>query len=122
MTCSTSRDEFGIERGGDLVEQHQLRVEHQRAGDGDTLLLAARELGWIGVGLGVEAEAGRGARVPRSRASPLGSRPAPCRARGSGSAGRSDAETACSAGTPCRSSRRTLVSMLVLRPGPFDEI
>ena len=36
-------DELGIERRGHLVEQHDLRLECQRAGDGDTLLLSSRE-------------------------------------------------------------------------------
>ena len=37
-------DELGVERGGDLVEEHHVRLHHQRAGDRDALLLAAREL------------------------------------------------------------------------------
>ena len=37
-------DELGVERGGRLVEQHELRVHRQRPGDGDALLLAAGEL------------------------------------------------------------------------------
>ena len=44
MTASTSPTSSGIERGGRLVEQHELRVHRQRAGDGDTLLLAAGKL------------------------------------------------------------------------------
>ncbi len=32
----------GVERGGWLVADHQPRFVHQRAGDGDALLLAAR--------------------------------------------------------------------------------
>ena len=37
-------DELGVERRGDLVEQHHVRLHHQRARDRDALLLAAREL------------------------------------------------------------------------------
>jgi hypothetical protein len=32
-------DELRVERGGDLVEEHHVRVHHQRTGDGDPLLL-----------------------------------------------------------------------------------
>ena len=38
-------DQLGIERRGRLVEQHDPRLERDRAGDGDPLLLAARQLG-----------------------------------------------------------------------------
>jgi hypothetical protein len=34
-------DEFRIERGRDLVEQQDVGLERERAGDGDPLLLAA---------------------------------------------------------------------------------
>ena len=37
-------DELRVERRRDLVEQHHVRLHHQRAGDRDPLLLAAREL------------------------------------------------------------------------------
>ena len=37
-------DELRVERGGDLVEEHHVRLHHQRAGDRDPLLLAAGEL------------------------------------------------------------------------------
>ena len=37
-------DELGIERRGDLVEEHDVRLHHQRPRDRDALLLAAREL------------------------------------------------------------------------------
>ncbi len=37
-------DQLGVERRGRLVEQHQLRLHRQRAGDRDALLLAAGEL------------------------------------------------------------------------------
>ena len=36
-------DQLWIERGGRLVEQHEARRDGQRAGDGNALLLAARE-------------------------------------------------------------------------------
>ena len=36
--------ELGVEIGERLVEEQHLRLEHQRAGDGDALLLAAGEL------------------------------------------------------------------------------
>jgi len=41
-------DEFGIERGGRLVEQHQARLHGERPRDGDALLLAARQMAGIG--------------------------------------------------------------------------
>ncbi len=44
-------DQLGIERRGDLVEQHDLRLHGERAGDRHPLLLAARELVGIGVDL-----------------------------------------------------------------------
>src|SRR5262245_65147625 len=50
-------DALGIERRGGLVEKHQLGLHGQAAGDGDTLLLAARELARIGVLLGAQAHA-----------------------------------------------------------------
>jgi hypothetical protein len=37
-------DQFRVERGGDLVEQHDLRLHRQRPDDRHALLLAAREL------------------------------------------------------------------------------
>ena len=37
-------DRFGIERRGRFVEQHHLGLHRQRAGDGDALLLAARQI------------------------------------------------------------------------------
>ena len=37
-------DELRIERGGDLVEEHHVRLHHQRPRDRDPLLLAAGEL------------------------------------------------------------------------------
>ena len=41
--------ELRVERGGDLVEQHHLRLHRQRAGDRGALLLAAGKLLGIGV-------------------------------------------------------------------------
>ena len=57
-------DEFGVERRGDLVEQHDLGLHRQRAGDRHALLLAA-------------ATAGRGRRRPcrRGRAGRAASTP-----------------------------------------------
>ena len=40
-------DELSVECRGRLVEEHHLRVEAQRAGDRDALLLSARKLGGI---------------------------------------------------------------------------
>ena len=37
-----SSDEIRIEVARRFIGEHQLRVVHQRAGDGDALLLAAR--------------------------------------------------------------------------------
>jgi hypothetical protein len=44
-------DHLGVERRGRLVEQHDLGLHAQRAGDGHALLLAARKLAGIFVGL-----------------------------------------------------------------------
>ncbi len=67
-------DQFGVESGGRLVEQHDLRVQGQRAGDGDPLALPAGQRARVGVGLvatGPPAAAGgRRSRRPR----PLGRR------------------------------------------------
>ena len=40
-------DHLGIERGGGFVEQHDVRAHAQCARDGDALLLAAGEPGWV---------------------------------------------------------------------------
>ena len=44
-------DELGVERRGGLVEQHQLGLQRQRAGDPDPLLLTAGELVRVLIGL-----------------------------------------------------------------------
>ena len=44
-------DHLRVERRGRLVEEHQLRLDRERAGDRDPLLLAAGEVGRVGVGL-----------------------------------------------------------------------
>ena len=44
-------DEFRVQCRRRLVEQHQLGVHRQRTGDGHALLLAAGQLGRIGIGL-----------------------------------------------------------------------
>ena len=49
-------DHLGVERGCRLVEQHDLRLHHERAHDGHTLLLAAGELDGIGVGTVLKAD------------------------------------------------------------------
>ena len=51
-------DQLGVERRGRLVEQQHLGVHRQRAGDGDALLLPAREPRRVGLGLVGEADAG----------------------------------------------------------------
>ena len=67
-------DQLGIERRGDLVEQHQLRLHGERAGDRDALLLAARELVGIGVDLVLEPDAAQHV-ARRSRAPAAGAMP-----------------------------------------------
>jgi hypothetical protein len=49
---------LGIERGGDLVEQHHLGVHRQRAGNRDALLLASRQFARIGRELVGKADLG----------------------------------------------------------------
>src|SRR5690606_20868373 len=39
--------QFWVERRGRLIEEHQFRLHRQRAGDRDTLLLAAGKFGWV---------------------------------------------------------------------------
>ena len=64
--------QLGVERRGDLVEQHQLGLHRQRAGDRDALLLAAGEL--LGIGLRLVGEAHlRQHRSASSRCSARGS-------------------------------------------------
>ena len=48
--------QFRVESRGRLVEEHQLRLERQRAGDADALLLSARELVRVLVGLAGETD------------------------------------------------------------------
>ena len=79
ITISTSPTSSGIERRRDLVEEHHVRLHHQRAGDRDPLLLAAGELVRVlarllrqpdvreqleraGLGLGARLASGSGAR------------------------------------------------------------
>ena len=50
-------DHFRVEGRGRLVEQHQVRLHRQRAGDGNALLLAAGELAGIFVRMRLEADA-----------------------------------------------------------------
>ena len=70
MTSSTSLIISGIQRRGGLVEEHDLRLHGQRAGDGHALLLAAREVGGILVRLvgnahALEQDRARSSRPPR---------------------------------------------------------
>ena len=51
-------DELGVERRRRLVEEQHLRRERERPGDRDALLLAARELPRVVVGLVGEPDAG----------------------------------------------------------------
>ena len=51
-------DQLGVERRGDLVEQHDLGVHGQRPHDRDPLLLAAAELVGVGVALVGQTEPG----------------------------------------------------------------
>jgi hypothetical protein len=51
-------DKLGVERRGDLVEKHHRGAHRQRAGDRDTLTLAAREVLRIGAGLVGETDFG----------------------------------------------------------------
>ena len=52
-------DELRVERRRDLVEEHHVRVHHQRPRDGDPLLLAARELVRMLVRLLLETDRGQ---------------------------------------------------------------
>ena len=93
-------DGLGVERRGRLVEQHELRLHGERAGDRDALLLAARELRRVLRGIFGEADLGE------QRARPglgLGVRQArgPCAGRWRRCGARSGAGTARSSGTPC---------------------
>ena len=57
IVSSTSLTQLGIERGGHLVEQQDLRLQRQRARDRDALLLAAGQLVGVGVVLVRQADA-----------------------------------------------------------------
>ena len=46
---------FGVQSGGGFVEDQDVRVFDEGAGDSDALLLAARELGAAGADIGVDA-------------------------------------------------------------------
>ena len=52
-------DHGGVQRGGGLVEQDDLRVHGQRARDGDTLLLTTGQLVRIGERLGGQTDLGQ---------------------------------------------------------------
>ena len=64
-------DQLRVERRGRLVEEHQLRLHRQRAGDGHALLLAAGELRGVVAGLVGRGRRGPAAALARSRASAL---------------------------------------------------
>jgi len=49
-------DQLGIERARWLVVKHDLRLHGKRPCDGDALLLTAREVRGIPVGMGTEAD------------------------------------------------------------------
>ena len=51
-------DHFGVERAGGLVEEHDLGLHGEGAGDGDALLLTAGKLGGHFVRLGIHADLG----------------------------------------------------------------
>ena len=67
MMSQSCRRDCGSRPGRRLVEEQQLRVADQRAGDGQPLLLAAGELADAGVGLLLERRPGR---WPRRASSP----------------------------------------------------
>ena len=70
-------DELGVERRGDLVAQPHFVPHGERAGDGDTLLPAARELARIAVDLVGKADLGQHCGSERA-ASALAIRAAGC--------------------------------------------
>ncbi len=64
ITPSTSPDQLGVQGGGRLVEEHQLRLHGQRAGDRHPLLLTAGELRGIEVGAIGQTDHARAAAAP----------------------------------------------------------
>lgn len=48
--------EFGVEVGEGLVEEEDIGADDEGAGEGDALLLAAGELVWLALGVGVHAD------------------------------------------------------------------
>ena len=88
-----------VERGQRLVEQQHLRLDRQRAGQRDALLLAAGELmrvapGVLGEADHVEQLSRRAACARRPRSGASAARMRRCRAR-------TCSGTGCSSGTPC---------------------
>jgi hypothetical protein len=59
-------NQFGVERRRDLVEQHNLGLHRQRAGDRDALCLATRELVGVAVLLAGQPDF-REQRAPEAR-------------------------------------------------------
>ena len=47
---------FGIQSRGRFVKKDDLRIEGERTGDGDTLLLATRQLSWEVIELSTDTE------------------------------------------------------------------
>ena len=101
-----------VERGGDLVAHHQLRLRRERAGDRDALALAAREL----VGEAVRPRSPRARRAPgtRPRARPTSPRPRPPRTARAG--GRSSGRPS-AAGSATRTGSGTRTGS-ACAPGP----
>ena len=64
-------DQLGVERAGGLVEEHDLGLHGERAGDRDALLLAAREVAGPVVGALGEPDLGEPLAGRRARASAL---------------------------------------------------
>ena len=94
--------QLGVEIGQRLVEQQQLRLDHERAGQREALLLAAGELGRLAVGEMIELRPWSSTRITCSRISRLRElwrRPAAGTRR---SRTRSCAARSRRTGTPCR--------------------
>jgi hypothetical protein len=54
-----------------FIEQHDLRLHREGTGDGDPLLLTARQFGWVGVLFVREPDAGKEPARSRDRPFPL---------------------------------------------------
>ena len=69
VTFSCARDQFGIERRGGFIKQHDARSHHQGAGNTDPLLLSTRKL--TGVLVGLVAEIDRSISATRPTSTPV---------------------------------------------------